>query len=156
MQLFTSLFFLLPAFVHCLPQGTTTSATTLKYCSDADLTGDCRIFSTSTSLATSPAPLQLLPAKCENLWQLDRKITSFQVDNGCCAFYGDRNCGWFLFSATNRGDMHIKSSIDNDSIESWMCNTDCEAMPEGAFKHGAENWQAVKAGQVAPADAYTK
>jgi hypothetical protein len=47
--------------------------------------------------------------------------TAYKVRGGCCTFCDDLSCEYPLFSATNREDMRLDKTGNNDKISSFKC-----------------------------------
>ncbi|KAI5816141.1 hypothetical protein BZA77DRAFT_313753 [Pyronema omphalodes] len=64
---------------------------------------------------------------CYNLTFMDKSISSYWVQNGCCAFYREHDCKEELFKALNRQDTKLEGA-HNDATSSIKCNVNCDGL----------------------------
>jgi len=86
-------------------------AVALEFCVDSGFRGACDLVAPSDGVCTN------VPA------DFNDRITSYNVQGGCCGFYLNGNCDGALFTATNRADGDLEEHGNNDVISSYLCST---------------------------------
>ncbi|CCX33528.1 Similar to hypothetical protein [Podospora anserina S mat+]; acc. no. XP_001903708 [Pyronema omphalodes CBS 100304] len=88
------------------------------YCENPNFDGSCQY-----GVMTRESLLQCFPVS-ENL---NDKISSYRVGQGCCGFYRNGGCDDRLFTADRRSDAKLGPEHDNQ-ISSYKCNFTCDGL----------------------------